>query len=520
MAELFLARAMGPASFEKLVVIKKILPKYHGSSRFTQLFLDEAKLAASLNHANIVQVYDIGDDRGDPFFAMEYLHGQDVRTILHRAWMHGAKMPLRHAIQIAGHVAAALHYAHEKRRNDGDVLGVVHRDVSPSNIIVGYDGGVKLVDFGVAKAATSTHKTRTGTLKGKIAYMSPEQAKGAPLDRRSDIFSLGIVLWEMVTTQRLFRGENDLATLQLIINQPPKRPSEVQPECPPELERIIMKALAQDNTQRYQTAEELQRDLEELVKALEMPQSSSQLAAYISELFAAELQSWHDAQAAGMRLGEHLTAIGDLTTPVSESDFMSGLMSEDIEDDDDEDEMTEAHPALDPTAQPPMTGTIGRPPSNTPSQPPAARPRPPGTPARGVVAEPSLLVESGGVARRDPSVPPGSRPGGGSGPVSTIGAVEHTPPPSDAPHRPSNPWAQGSTPQTATPSAPFPTAQSYMADVKLLQDLAADKAKQRADLDGTTWRQREQLIVKQFWIITAALVGLSFLVAIIAKLAG
>src|SRR5438067_11736451 len=130
MAELFLARVSGPASFEKLVVVKKILPKYHGSARFTQLFLDEAKLAASLNHANIVQVYDIGDVEGDPFFAMEYLHGQDVRTILHRAWMHNAKMPLQHAVQIAGHVAAALHYAHEKRRGDGDVHGGVHRDVS------------------------------------------------------------------------------------------------------------------------------------------------------------------------------------------------------------------------------------------------------------------------------------------------------------------------------------------------------------------------------------------------------
>src|SRR5262249_62393703 len=138
------------------------------------------------------------------------------------------QFPVDHAVQIARNVAAALHYAHERRRADGTLLDIVHRDVSPSNILVSYDGAVKLVDFGVAKAATSTVKTRTGTLKGKISYMSPEQAKGASIDRRSDIFSLGIVLWEMITTQRLYRGENDLQTLQLIIHEPPRRPSEVQ----------------------------------------------------------------------------------------------------------------------------------------------------------------------------------------------------------------------------------------------------------------------------------------------------
>ncbi|MCW5807445.1 MAG: serine/threonine protein kinase, partial [Deltaproteobacteria bacterium] len=384
MAELFLARAAAP--LEKLVVVKRILPKYASSAKFVQLFLDEARLAASLNHAHIVQVYDIGHAGGDHFFTMEFLHGQDLRSILHRAWREGQRVPIHHAIQVAACIASALHYAHEKRRPDGSLLDIVHRDVSPSNVIVSYDGAVKLVDFGVAKAATSTHKTRTGTLKGKIAYMSPEQAKGAPIDRRSDLFSLGIVLWEMVTTQRLFRGENDLATLQLIIHQAPKRPTEVVPDCPPELERIVLKALSQDVNTRYATAEEMQRDLEALVETLGLSQSSSALATYVSNLFGDEVASWERAQAAGIALGEHLTSIhgNDLTTPVSESDFvqLESLLDDDLEELDDEDEQTEhmEKSALAPPepALAPVVGVIdsgsGRVERREPARPPPLRP--------------------------------------------------------------------------------------------------------------------------------------------------
>lgn len=347
MADLFLAKTVTD-SFERVVVLKKILPKYASSPRFVQLFLDEAKLAASLSHKNIVQVFDVSPAGADSFFAMEFVHGNDVRTLLHRAWKRNEKMPVRFAIQIAAQVAHALHFAHEKRRPDGSLLDIVHRDVSPSNVVVSYDGAVKLLDFGVAKAATSTIKTRTGTLKGKIAYMSPEQAKGMSIDRRSDIFSLGIVLWEMVTTTRLYRGENDLATLQLIINQPPRRPSELNPDCPPELERIILRALAQDPKVRFQTAHELAVELEDLVRRLQIVQSPTELSLYVSVLFELEINSWQKAQAAGVELSEHLTSAGgELTTPISESEFIEPV--EEI-DDELEEELDEEPETLRPVA--------------------------------------------------------------------------------------------------------------------------------------------------------------------------
>ncbi|MGN6110974.1 MAG: serine/threonine-protein kinase [Kofleriaceae bacterium] len=430
MAELFLARSPGKGGFEKVVVLKKILPKYAYSARMVQLFLDEARLAASLNHSNIVQVYDVGNDGGDYFFAMEYLHGQDVRSILHRAWQSRDQVPLRHAIHVATHVAAALHYAHERRRSDGSLLGIVHRDVSPSNILVSYDGAVKLVDFGVAKTALSTVKTRTGTLRGKISYMSPEQAKGAPIDRRSDIFSLGIVLWEMVTTQRLFRGENDLQTLQLIINQPPRRPSEVQPACSPALERIILRALAQDVDERYQTAEELLHELDALAHLEGMTPSPAALSSYVGTLFDAELRSWHAAQERGVALSEHLTSIGDLTTPISESDFIEAFDLDAMIEEDDE-ETAEADDTIGPVPMPVM------PPAEIP--PPAMPPPAMPPPAMPVMPPPAMPPP----AMPPPAMPPPMDPAFAAAPALVA---------------PSNPWpfASGSSP--VTPSRPFPAA--------------------------------------------------------------
>jgi serine/threonine protein kinase len=345
MAEIFLARTRGPSDFEKLVVLKKILPRYAGNRRLVQLFLDEARLVASLDHPSIAQVYDIGMVDGSYFFTMEHLHGQDLRAILSRASRTGQAFPIEHAVQIARHVAAALHFAHDKQHRDGTRLGIVHRDVSPSNIIVTYDGTTKLLDFGVAKTTASSVHTRTGALKGKVAYMSPEQAKGATVDRRSDIFSLGIVLWEMITLQRLYRADNDLATLQLILHAPPRPPSALRPDCPAELERIVRRALAGDPAERYPAADQLVNDLDELAREHKLKQSSSALAAMVSELFADELAAWRVAEAAGVALADHLHGVGDLTTPVSDAELL-GL------DDDLDDALDDAEPARDAAAEP------------------------------------------------------------------------------------------------------------------------------------------------------------------------
>jgi serine/threonine protein kinase len=379
MAEVFLARAAG-----RVVVLKKILPKYADSARMVQLFLDEARLAGSLDHPHIVKVYETSKDAGNLYFAMEYVHGQDVRSMLHRMWQVRERMPLRHAVQIATQVGAALHYAHEKRRPDGSLLNIVHRDVSPSNVIVSYDGAVKLLDFGVAKATGSSIKTRTGTLKGKISYMSPEQAKGAKIDRRSDVFSLGIVLWEMITTQRLFKADNDLATLQLIITRPPRAPSEVQPACPAELDRIAVRALSPDPAARYATADEMVRELQAVLDELGPGEQS--LPDFVAEVFAPEVRSWHEARARGVALHEHVGGHGDLTVPVSESDFVEAL---DLDELDDLDEHLEDFDSIEPAPPVIAAGSVP-PPAAHPRTQPASRPPTPARPMTPAVPPPAV----------------------------------------------------------------------------------------------------------------------------------
>ena len=355
MAELFLARSVGPEGFEKLVVLKKILPRYAENPRFVQLFLDEAKLAAGLDHPHIAQVYDMGRVDGNYFFTMEYVHGQDVRSILRRTERNHRSTPIELAVQIARNVASGLHYAHERRRPDGTLVEIVHRDVSPSNILLSYDGAVKLADFGVAKASSSSVRTRTGALKGKVGYMSPEQARGQTIDRRSDIFSLGVVLWELVAVRRLFKSDNDLATIQSIINVPPPSLSSFRDDCPPELDRIIGRALAKDPADRYQNAQQLQRDLEELAREHKLNQSSIALSAYLTELFETELAAWRDAQANGSTVTDFVVSgtAGELVTPVSESELsLDGPSFEEPEDEGADDDVEVDEEMSAPTAMP------------------------------------------------------------------------------------------------------------------------------------------------------------------------
>lgn len=294
MAEIYLARAAGIEGFEKHVVIKRILPQYAGRPRFVEMFLDEARLAARLHHQNIAQVYDIGQEGDIYYFAMEYLHGVDVRRLMKRSIIRQKPLPLEHALTIVANTAAALGYAHNATDDGGSPLEIVHRDVSPANIFVTYEGAVKLVDFGIARASQRSVETRTGTLKGKISYMSPEQCRGQALDRRSDIFSLGIVLYEITTQTRLFRshGNTDYVIMDRIVNGQFDAPSARVTGYPEALERIVLKALAGNRADRYGTSGELLRDLERFAAERRIPLSISSLSEYVTDLFGREPEPW------------------------------------------------------------------------------------------------------------------------------------------------------------------------------------------------------------------------------------
>lgn len=293
LADVLLARATGGVEgFARHVVIKRIRPEYAREERFVASFLEEARISAALHHQNIVTVHDIGEQDGTYFFAMEYVHGEDVRRLLLRVRERGQLVPLEHVVAIVSATAAGLHHAHEQLGPTGQPLGVVHRDVSPTNILIGYDGSVKLVDFGMARAALRSTKTVTGTLRGQASYMSPEQCCGRTVDRRTDTFSLGIVLYELVTARRLFKGSNEFTTMAAIVEGNVPTPSTLREDVPPALDAIILKALAKDPAHRYQTAEDLRAALEELAREQQLRASNKALADYLLGLFGQRVEPW------------------------------------------------------------------------------------------------------------------------------------------------------------------------------------------------------------------------------------
>lgn len=288
MAEVFRAASRGVEGFERPVAIKRILPNLTADDDFVKMFVDEAKIAVQLQHPNIVEIFDLARDEDDLFIAMEYVHGKDLRAILDRVQGpdgRRGRLPIELAVHLTARICDALHHAHFAHGPSGQPLGIIHRDVSPQNVIVSFDGEVKVTDFGLAKAAGRAVQTQAGVVKGKLAYMSPEQLRGQPIDQRSDVYGVGILLWEMLTGLRLFLGKNDQETLRRVYQAQVQSPRAVRPELHPELERIALRALAKDIADRYATAEEMQEDLTAYLYGVGPSMSTPGVSAFMRALY-------------------------------------------------------------------------------------------------------------------------------------------------------------------------------------------------------------------------------------------
>jgi serine/threonine protein kinase len=286
MAEVFRAKAVGEVGFEKMVAVKRILPHMVDDAEFVDMFIDEARTVAQLNHANICQIFEFGHEKGTYFIALELVEGKDLKRIMEYHRLRGRPIPLGVALYIVRRTCEALDYAHNCHNSQGEPMNIVHRDVSPQNILISYAGEVKLIDFGIAKAVGRQTKTSSGNIKGKFGYMSPEQVTGKPIDHRSDIFACGTLLFELVTNTRLFRGETDLATMQMVRRAAVEPPSRIQPDLPPDLDAVVMRALAREPDNRQESAGQLLDELEAIAVESGNTCSTQQLSRFMNDVFA------------------------------------------------------------------------------------------------------------------------------------------------------------------------------------------------------------------------------------------
>jgi len=319
MAELFRAKLTGVQGFEKLIAIKKIMSNLSGEENLVKSFIDEAKLAALLQHENIIQIHDFGSIDGEYFIAMEYLFGKDLRTVTRAADKRNLPLSKENIFFIASRICAGLDYSHNLKDLQGQPLNIIHRDINPQNILITYDGQVKIIDFGIAKAASHNTKTRENLIKGKLAYMSPEQANGQAVDYRSDIFSTGIILYELLAARRMFEGET-LHVLSLAREAQYDPPDEVIANLPSKLNHILCRALAKEPENRYQSGAEMLADMEECAFELSLRPNTRTFARYMKELFKQEFAEeeialWAKTQnyAAGKQNAEEQPAHEDKT---------------------------------------------------------------------------------------------------------------------------------------------------------------------------------------------------------------
>lgn len=341
MAQLYRAKIIGVEGFEKFIAIKQILPHLAYEEELITSFIDEAKLAALLNHQNIVQIYDFGSMENSYFITMEYLFGKDLRAVNAKAREKGSPVSLENALYLVSKVCAGLDYAHKLKDFQGKPLNIIHRDISPQNIFLTYEGDVKIVDFGIAKAASQSTITQVGMIKGKVAYMSPEQAAGKVIDHRSDIFATGILLYELVAGRRMFQGDDTLQILSKVREAEFTPLGTLKGGLPEKLYDIVAKALAKDPKERYQTCADMQADIEECIFRLNLRPSGRSMAEYLKLLFAEEIE------AEGRRMAE---TAGAAAPGDSAADLGAGRRLGDTEGD-----AAKAAPPSVPEAEPART---------------------------------------------------------------------------------------------------------------------------------------------------------------------
>jgi serine/threonine protein kinase len=408
MAEIFLARQTGIRGFEKLVVVKKILPALIRHKEFVEMFFDEARIAARLRHSNIVQIYDLGQSGDDYYIAMEYLEGESLREVVVQAFKVDNQLPPELAAFIIANICDGLDYAHKFRNETGKPLNIIHRDVSPNNIIILYSGGVKLVDFGVAKTAVQAHRTEVGVLRGKLSYMSPEQCLGKSLDHRSDVFSAGVVLWEMLAQRRLFKRETEHKTVKAVISAQVPPAMQYRREVPKELDAIAQRALEKDLKARYQSAGEMGDAIRDVLTKHKAIVGHQEIAIYMQSIFSEKAKQKHDLLEK-LRSDPHAQVDLD-TEDTSQSRFDAVMEGNFVDLDESDPLIVGAETAVTEDLVTEIPTTRLRPPDNTPTQLkedvkeiPTSRVRPPAvTPT---VLEP-LERELPSSRRTAPAIPP------------------------------------------------------------------------------------------------------------------
>jgi eukaryotic-like serine/threonine-protein kinase len=367
MATVHRAKKRGIEGFQRIVALKRLLSHLAEDESFVKSFIREARLASYLQHANIIQIYDLGLEGRVYFIAMEFVHGYDLRKLLKQTAYATGPMPVSMMLALTRQLCDALDYAHSRTDDSGEPLGIVHRDISPSNLLVSADGHLKVIDFGIAKATTASLRTHSGRVKGKFSYMAPESIRGQPLDHRSDIFSVGIVAYEMLTAQPLFAARSEYDTLRKITQLPLEPPSRYNPHCPPDLDDIVLTALSRSPDQRWQSAGAMMRALDTVAKRLSLQATNRDIAEWVAWALAQPLQAQRvsvpnqpldlSALAAHASLVSSMSPAGPAALPASERGNI---------------EMVWGSQASPEHGQP--TAPVSYPVSHDPGQPAAAQP--------------------------------------------------------------------------------------------------------------------------------------------------